>query len=76
MASLPLSDQEKRDLKFVFDVYDPSKNGFILPDDVIRAMTALGFVQARELIEVTLQPYFFNYRDYQELENDGFIIQK
>ena len=47
-----LSEQEKRDLRFVFNVYDPKNDGVISADDVIRAMSALGFAQSREVVEV------------------------
>ena len=47
-----LTEQEKRDLRFVFDVYDPKQTGLISADDVVRAMTALAFSQSRDVIEV------------------------
>ena len=47
-----LSEQEKRDLRFVFSVYDPKNDGVISADDVIRAMSALGFAQSRDVVEV------------------------
>ena len=47
-----LTEQEKRDLRFVFDVYDPKEKGVISADDVVRAMTVLGFSQSRDVIEV------------------------
>ena len=47
-----LTEQEKRDLRFVFDVYDPKQTGLISADDVVRAMIALAFSQSRDVIEV------------------------
>ena len=48
-----ITDQEKRDLRFVFDVYDPKQTGVISVDEVVGAMTALAFSQSRDVIEVS-----------------------
>ena len=53
----PLSEQEERDLRFVFSVYDPKNSGVISADDVVRAMSALGFSQSRDVIEVCMAEF-------------------
>jgi len=51
--SHPLSEQEVKDLKIVFDVFDVDSNGYIDRDELKRAMRCLGFKVSSRTIEVS-----------------------
>ena len=51
--SHPLSEQEVKDLKIVFDVFDVDSNGYIDRNELKRAMRCLGFKVSSRTIEVS-----------------------
>ena len=51
-SSNPLSEQEIKDLKLVFDVFDADSNGYIDRYELRRAMRSLGFKVTTKTLEV------------------------
>lgn len=51
-SSNSLSEQEVKDLKLVFDVFDADSNGYIDRYELKRAMRSLGFKVTSKTIEV------------------------
>ena len=49
-----LSDQEVKDLRLVFDVFDTDSNGYIDRYELKRAMRSLGFKVTTKTLEVIL----------------------
>ena len=52
-SSYPLSEQEVKDLRLVFDVFDVDSNGYIDRYELKRAMRNLGFKVTAKTLEVT-----------------------
>lgn len=50
--SNPLSEQEVKDLRLVFDVFDADSNGYIDRYELRRAMRSLGFKVTTKTLEV------------------------
>ena len=51
-SSNPLSEQEVKDLRLVFDVFDADSNGYIDRYELRRAMRSLGFKVTTKTLEV------------------------
>ena len=51
-SGYPLSDQEVKDLRLVFDVFDTDSNGYIDRYELKRAMRSLGFKVTTKTVEV------------------------
>jgi len=51
-TSHPLSEQEIKDLRLVFDVFDADSNGYIDRSELKRAMRNLGFKVTSKTVEV------------------------
>ena len=60
-SNYPLSDQEVKDLKLVFDVFDTDSNGYIDRYELKRAMRSLGFKVTTKTLEVSTCTYSYNY---------------
>ena len=55
-AKKSLSEQEVKDLRLVFDVFDADSNGYIDRYELKRAMRSLGFKVTAKTLEV--HPYY------------------
>lgn len=53
-SSHPLSEQEVKDLRLVFDVFDRDNNGYIDRYELKRAMRSLGFKVTSKTLEVCI----------------------